>query len=334
MAEKPIRIVEVARLAGVSPSTISHVLNGKRPISAETRERVLKVIRETGYVPDWSARTLKTKRTGLVGLIASDITETFMNLIVRGVEGEFAENEINLLFASGTEFHFDLARAFKFLRGRRIDGLIVSYEITMKAKEVRPKSFDIPIVTINREIPGVCAVLPDNFAGGYEAADHLLSVGVRRPAMILGPRDRLASEDRKAGFSRRMAEAGITLGEEDFFVGDFTAESGERGTEALLARDEPVDGIFCANDYMAAGAINALRRRGIGVPDEIKVIGFDNRDFSAFWPVPISTFMQPLEEMGRLSARLLLEQIQNGASSVPERHLRKGTLLVRKSTTP
>ncbi len=333
MADRPIRIVEVARLAGVSPSTVSHVLSGKRPISTETRERVLRVIKETGYVPDRSAQTLKTKRTGIVGLIASDITESFMNLIVRGVEREFAGKGINLLFASGTEFRFDLARAFEFLQGRRIDGLIVSYEITMKADAIRPKSFDIPIVTINREIPGVCAVLPDNFAGGYEAADHLLSAGVEHPAMILGPRDRLASEDRMAGFSRRMGEAGIELHDEHFFVGDFTAESGERGVESFLARGSTIDGLFCANDYMAAGAINALRKRGIGVPDEIKVIGFDNRDFSAFWPVPISTFMQPLEEMGRLSAKLLLEQIRNGASSVPERHHRKGTLLVRKSTT-
>ena len=330
MPGKPIRITEVARLAGVSPSTISHVLNGKRPISAETRERVLRIIRETGYVPDRSAQTLKSKKTGIVGLIASDITETFMNHIVRGVEREFAGKGINLLFASGTEFQFDLARAFDFLRGRRIDGLIVSYEISMKTTAIKPKNFNVPVVTINREIPGLCAVLPDNAAGGYEAADHLLAQGVRRPGLILGPRDRLASEDRKTGFLRRLGEAGIALTEGEVFEGDFSALSGRQGMEALLAGKRTVDGVFCANDYMAAGAINALLDRGIAVPEAVKVIGFDNRDFSAFWPVPISTFMQPLEEMGRLSARLLLEMIEG--EEVPQRNYARSTLLVRKSS--
>ena len=244
MLEKPIRITEVARLAGVSPSTISHVLNGKRPISAETRERVLKIIRETGYVPDRSAQTLKSKHTGIIGLIASDITETFMNHIVRGVEREFAGKGINLLFASGAEFHFDLARAFEFLSGRRIDGLIVSYEISMKTSTAKPKNLDVPIVTINREIPGASAVLPDNVAGGYEAADHLLSRGVRYPVLILGPRDRLASEDRKIGFLRRMHEAGVRIEEEAISFGDFSALSGETCMEILLDRRKPIDGVF------------------------------------------------------------------------------------------
>jgi len=332
MKKDMVKITDVARVAGVSPSTVSHVLNGKRPISKQTRERVLTVIEELGYLPNPNAQALKSKRSGIIGFIAHDITELFVTKIIRGVEKVVRENDSYLTFTSGVEFNFDIRKAISFLERRRLDGIIISYEITLKEPLVGVLDQAIPIVTINRLLTdSAYSVLPDNIDGGYCAAEHLLEACSRHPAMIAGPKDRFASEERKIGFTNALLDNGFKPDSALIYHGDFNYPSGEQGIEWLFRQDTAIDGVFCANDYMAAGAIDGALKRGISIPDRLNVVGFDDRDFSSFGPIPISTFRQPLERMGHLSAEILFALI-NGKPPAQRKSYIKSTLIRRRST--
>lgn len=327
-----VRITDVARRAGVSPSTVSHVLNGKRPISDKTKERVHEAIRELGYSPNPNAQALKTKQSGTIGFFASNITELFVSRIIPGVERVTTAHGCVMVFASGVEFEYDVPAALDFLRKRRLDGIIVSYAISERRILEALNDFSVPIVTVNRRVgQQFCSVMPDDEHGGRQAAHHLYECGVRAPALIAGPKGRYASVRRIGGFRKEMKRLSVSIPDERVFEGDFGYDSGAAGARALLENDAEIDGIFCANDLMAAGAINELSRCGCRVPEEIRVLGYDDRDFAAFWPIPISTFSQPLEEMGRLSAELLFSLIE-GESPQPRHRLVRSRLIPRAST--
>ena len=329
-----IKITDVAREAGVSPSTVSHVLSGNRPISQKTRDKVLEVIDRLGYEPNTNARALKSKYSGIIGFFASDITELFVNKIIRGVEKVTGEKGQHLLFASGVEFDFDLHKALQFLQRRNIDGIIVSYEITRKFEPLDLKDIKLPIVTINRNLSdSIPSVLPDNFEGGRTAASHLLAQGTRHPAVVAGPRDRRASVERLEGFLEGIRERGRTVEGIPVSYSRFNFESGFSAARELFASHPETDAVFCGNDYIAAGVIDYARRHKIDVPERVRVIGYDDRDFASFWPTPISTFSQPLELMGETSARLLHDLIREKGDA-PARTLLKSDLIVRHSSDP
>ncbi len=328
-----VRITDVAKAAGVSPSTVSHVLNGKRPISQKTKTKVYKAIKDLGYSPNPNAQALKSSRTGIIGFFASDITELFVTQIIRGVEKITREKNTVLLFASGVEFNYDVREAVRFLRKRRIDGLIISYGISQRYSLDSLRNLDLPMVTINTRLTNhFPAVLPDNFDGGYRAAQHLIEQGAHNLAVIAGPSDRIASIERIEGFLAAVRAAGIPFQEpQQIYYGDFSAYSGELGFFELLNRIPSIDGVFCANDYMAAGALNAAHKSGKRVPEETKILGFDNREFASFWPIPISSFAQPLTDMGRTSAQVLFDLIEGNEPAHYEIKL-KSTLIKRNST--
>lgn len=324
-----VRIIDVARAAGVSPSTVSHVLNGKRPISEQTKQRVHDAIEMLGYSPNPNAQALKSDRSGIIGFYASDITELFMTRIIRGVEMVTRERGAHIIFASGVEFDGDIARAFELLKRRRVDGVIVSYGVSREDLGLQQTELDVPLVSVNRPAARAgFSVLPDNDYGGRLAARHLREVGVRSPGFIGASHGRPASDQRLKGF---QAELGYALPPQRLFFGDFTYETGEAGMRALLEAEPAPDAVFCANDYIAAGAINFARARGYDVPRDLKVLGYDDREFASFWPVPISTITQPLEEMGRTSARIVFDLLDELDPGERQRVLR-GELLARAST--
>lgn len=328
-----VKITDVAKEAGVSPSTVSHVLNGNRPISKRTKERVLDTIAKLGYIPNSSARTLKSSRSGIIGFYASDITESFVNRVIRGVEKELNAKGETLLFCSGSEFDHDLFTALRFLIQKGIDGLIVCYETTQKDTiPDLPDDIKVPLVFINRDLsPLYPSIIPDDVTAGKHAADHLFEQGVRAPIIIAGPEGRPASIHRVEGFFDQWQVLTLqSRNEISLFYGDFSFESGVAGVKAIFD-PEKTDGIFCCNDYIAAGAIEELRRQFIDVPEKVKVLGFDNREFSKFWPVPISTFEPPLEEMGEMSACSILD-VLNKAPKQEKRQFCHSSLIKREST--
>lgn len=332
-SEPMVTIRDVAYAAGVSVSTVSHALNGKRPISKATKERIYKAIEELGYEPNPAARALRSTSSGVIGFFAYDITELFATWIIQGAEKIARERGAYLLFTSGVEFKNNFAQAVDFLRKRRVDGIIIAYGVRQPPQSDLRPFMNLPVVTVNTSIDdAVPSVQPDDIGAGRDAALHLLSRGCGKPAFITGPEHRLASLERFAGFRDAMRERGMPIDEKlQLAHGDFSPESGARCLDELLDRSPDIDAVFCANDYMAAGALNRATERGLSIPRDLKVVGFDNREFTSFWPIPITTFALPLELMGEKSAAMLFDRI-DGRVPNPMKISLPSRLIVRKST--
>ena len=329
----PVTILDVASYAGVSPATVTHTLNGKRPVSEATRKRVLEAIQVLGYVPSWNASRLKGKRSGILGCLAVDITETFVNQIVRGIEQGLNGGEYSLFFVSAIEFGNDNRKAYEFLKGHQVEGILFCHHIPFGQDfPFEDVNNGLPLVSINMSIPGMVSVIPDNRTGGYRAAEHLFSCGMRNPGIICGPQDRLSVRDRLEGFLTRVRELGLLLDDDACNYGSYDFDHGYEAANVQMDRFPHTDGLFCENDYIAAGAITALQEMGLAVPEDVRVLGFDNRDFSRFWTPSISTFEQPLQEMGLLGVGLLKHMIMTGG--IPqERYQLQSRLIPRKSTS-
>lgn len=257
----------------------------------------------------------------------------FAARIIHGAEKVARENDSYLLFTSGVEFGNDLDRAIEFLRRRRVDGIIAAYGVRQAVRPQMRAVFDLPSVTVNTFIhETIPSVQPDDFEGGRQAAFHLIARGARRMAVIAGPEARLASVERLSGFANALEESGVAFDMAKYVVhGDFTADSGARCLDALLDSEDNIDAVFCANDYMAAGAINRALNRGRSIPGDLRVVGYDDREFASFWPIPITTLALPLEQMGEVSARMLFERI-DGHKPIAPRVLLRPELIIRGSS--
>jgi len=326
-----VTIVDVAKAAGVSPATVTHTLNGKRPVGEATRKKVLEAIEQLGYVPSWNASRMKRGNSGIIGCLAADITETFVNQIVRGIEHGLSGGQYSLFFVSGVEFGNDLKKAYNFLKSHKVEGILFCHHIPIwKEFNLDTQNSDIPIVSINMAAQEMISVVVDNTTGGYQAAEHLYGCGMRHPAMICGPEDRLSVQDRLKGFSQRVKELKLEM-PQDTYYGNYDFDHGSEAAKHLMKDHPETDGIFCANDYIAAGAISALQSMNIHIPNQVRVVGFDNRDFSEFWNTPITTFELPLQEMGMLGVSLLKQVIRTGIYSKSQ-HVLQSKLIPRQSS--
>ncbi len=326
-----VTIVDVAKAAGVSPATVTHTLNGKRPVGEATRKKVLEAIEQLGYVPSWNASRMKRGNSGIIGCLAADITETFVNQIVRGIEHGLSGGQYSLFFVSGVEFGNDLKKAYNFLKSHKVEGILFCHHIPIwKEFNLDTQNSDIPIVSINMAAQEMISVVVDNTTGGYQAAEHLYGCGMRHPAMICGPEDRLSVQDRLKGFSQRAKELNLQM-PSDSYYGNYDFDHGFEAAQILMNDHPQTDGIFCANDYIAAGAISALQKMNIHIPNQVRVVGFDNRDFSEFWNTPITTFELPLQEMGMLGVSLLKQVINTGSYS-KQKHVLQSKLIPRQSS--
>ncbi len=329
-------ITDVAKAAGVSVSTVTHALNGKRPVSRENKEKILKVIEEVGYIPSYSASHLRKGRSGIVGFFAVDITEDFSAKILKGAERGLTEADISMMIASGEEFGSDYVKARKFFQRYGVEGLIVCHHLSVDASALAEFSkTGLPVVFINSHVPKEVSVLPDNHYAGRIAAEHLIKQGASHLAFLGGPKDRLSTKYRYEGFKQAIVELGGCLPSECVMYADYSYQAGYTLAERLFSLHPNVDGIFCANDYIAAGAMAYAQGIGRLCPRDVKIVGCDNRDFSLFWNPPITTIELPLEEMGITATRLLKEKLEGtwdeNADNVETVMLNPG-LIPRKSS--
>jgi DNA-binding LacI/PurR family transcriptional regulator len=315
-------LVEVAALAGVSRATVSRVVNGSPRVSPEVRALVQRAIAKLGYVPNRAARSLVTRRTDSIALVMSEpedrvFSEPFFARIVRGVSGALADTDTQLVLVVAQN-PAEEARLERYVAGGHVDGVLLA---SLHGDDPLPRKLEdagVPVVLVGRPAAATRAsyVDADNRGGAAAAVQHLLAAGRRRIATISGPLDMAAGRDRLDGYLDALRAAGTGEGRGLVEGGDFREESGSQAMRALLQRRPDLDAVFAASDLMAAGALGALRAAGRRVPDDVAVIGFDDSALARWSEPPLTSVAQPIEEMGRQMARLLLARIGGEAAGL------------------
>jgi LacI family repressor for deo operon, udp, cdd, tsx, nupC, and nupG len=332
--KKPPRrsnIREVAAAAKVSVATVSRTLAMPEVVLPETRRRVEQVIRRLDYMPNVQARSLRTARTNVIVALVPDISNPFFAEVIRGIEQVAHQNRYSVLLGD-TQYNAERERVYADLvSAGQADGLItLQGHIPQITNTAAP-----PIVNACEYVtdPAITSVYCDNLGGARLAIEYLLTLGHRSIASISGPMKSPLGIDRQRGFEETLAAAGIKSHRKLTMEGDFSAESGIRCAGALFARGVPFTAIFCANDEMAIGALRAIKSHGLRVPEDISVIGFDDIRFARFSDPPLTTIAQPMGDIGREAATLLIE-ILNQADVAPRKHMLPTQLVVRGSTAP
>jgi DNA-binding LacI/PurR family transcriptional regulator len=306
----------VAARAGVGRGTVSRVINGSPKVSAQARAAVESAIAELGYVPNRAARSLVTSRTDSVALVIPEpetrlFAEPYFSDIIRGVSGELAETDMQLLLILVRTSH-ERQRLAQYLSAHRVDGVLL---VSVHEDDPLPDLLDrieMPAVLSGRRshLESVSYVDSDNVGGARAAVSHLLAAGRRRVATITGPLDMYVARSRLDGYRQAIGAGSASLASAELVEnGDFTEDGGRAAMRALLARCPDVDAVFCASDVMASGALQVLREAGRSVPDDVALIGFDDSVVARHTDPPLTSVRQPIEEMGRVMARLLLEEI-------------------------
>ncbi|MGJ7570644.1 LacI family DNA-binding transcriptional regulator [Variovorax sp. RB2P76] len=314
-------IKDVALQAEVSVTTVSHVVNDTRHVSAKVRERVELAIRELGYVPNAMARSLKSNTTSTLGMLIPNSSNPYFAEIVRIVEDRCFAAGYTLVLCNTDDEPQRQSVYLKVLAERRIDGLIVvstgagtgTDDSASLAKQLH--GLRVPTVLVDREIddPACDLVETAHMQGGLLAVRHLLSLGHKRIACIGGPVGVMPSEQRVEGWRMALAESGATPDIADagalLWRGGFTSQGGYEAMHAILRTERKPSAVFVCNDLMAIGALRAAHESGVRVPDELSIVGFDDIELSAYMSPPLTTVAQPKERIGALAVDMLLERV-------------------------
>ena len=326
-------IRDVAALAAVSHQTVSRVINGQTSVAEPTRQRVLEAIEQLGYVPSPMARGLISNRTHTLGMVTADITDGFFARAVAGAEMEARRRNYFLIVGSVEESPDDEEGTgyLRLMLERRVEGLILQRPGIVQGAA----NAGIPLVLIgSAQPPGFTVVDVDNRRGGFDAMQHLLGLGHRAIATIVGPEEWPSAIRRHEGTLDALRSAGIA--EDPALVErahDWGVESGHAATDRLLARGARFTGIFAHSDLIALGAIRRLRSEGLRVPGDVSVVGYDDLPIAAYVDPPLTTIHQPMREVGELAASIVFDQL-SGEEPEPGPHLLPARLVVRQSTAP
>lgn len=310
-----VTIAQVARRAGVSPTTVSHVLSGKRPVSSPIRDQVRKAVRDLGYRPSSVARHLRTKRSQIIAVIVPDITNPFYTGVSRGL-ADAVDAAGYGTYIGNTDAMLERERKFvDDVLDRGVDGFVIASAHVVTEEVARAVRYGTPVVCLGGSVdhPAVDVVLADDEAGSRLATTHLISRGARRIAMIQGTVGSGNARDR--GYRSALADAGLSFLPELTEHGDWTRQGGREAMRVLLARKTRPDAVFCANDLMAIGALDAIRAAGLTIPSDIALVGFDDVEAAGLVTPALTTVTNPSYDAGQAAGRLLLDRIDE---RVPE----------------
>jgi LacI family transcriptional regulator len=320
----------VAERAGVSPSTVSRILNGTAKVSAAKQAAVREAIEALNFRPNLAARSLAGGKTMSVGVLTQFIDSPFYGEALRGIEDVLHENHYVPLFVSGHWRVNEEEERLRLLQERKVDGIIVLTGKLSDAFLINIAS-QLPVVVTGRQIdaPNITGIAFDDFNGAKLAARHLIGLGHERIAYISGPLDHFDAAQRLEGFKDELNAQGLSLDPALMVVSDFQEAGGYQAMNALLASRAAFSGVFAANDQMAYGARLALSRAGFRVPEDVSLVGFDDLPHSAFTLPPLTSIRQQVYEIGAMAARAMLELIKGLA--VTQRSV-NAELIVREST--
>ncbi len=326
---KEVTIHDIALVAKVSKATVSRVLNGTAAVSAEKKRAVLDATERLGFKPNVVAQSLASGRSMTIGVLTQLMGSPFYDTIAQGVISGLSGTGYSPIFADGQWDTTQGLDAIRALIGRRVDGLILIGG-AMTPDEISSLCGDIPTVVVARNLAGDRhhCIYMDNVEGGYLATKHLTDRGHREIAIVQGVPHHPDAADRFEGYCKALREAGIALDPGLIIDGDFSAESGVRAIEDLYARDQSFTALFATNDMTAFGARLALFRKGVRVPEDVSLVGFDDQLESAFMTPPLTTVRQPAREMGAQASKAVLDQIDGKSLQSTPVH---GQLQVRES---
>jgi LacI family transcriptional regulator len=322
--------VDVARAAGVSQTTVSRIVNGHEGVSDKVRTKVEAAIEKLGYRPNLSARSLVTSRTHTIGVVLGDPRNSFYAEVLHAVSAALNAAGYRALILSGrADTTEDLART---LWETNVDGVLLTTTLLPRDDEGRIVSLGVPSVTMGPSItPETDSISPDNLAGGHLAGRHLVSLGHRRIGVIAGPLSVASVRDRHEGFLAELTAADIVFDDDLLGIADLDYTRAFDAATLLLQLPEPPTALFCHNDLVAFGALNAAKALGISVPRDLSVLGFDDVAMSSWEAFDLTTVRQPIVDMARGAVELLLARLDD-----PERDAAHVTLpctLVERSTT-
>lgn len=332
-----VTIRDVARVAQVSHQTVSRVINDESSIRPQTRERVLKTIAELGFRPNQIARSLVTRKTNIVGLLISNITNPFFPDIVSGAQDVLYPSGCNMILANtGYDPHRELESVHHLLE-RHVDGLIVcDTRTTPEVLADLAGDFSTPMVLLNRttSAPQVGIVRTERVAAADEAVSYLLELGHRRIALLLAGRTNdVGAQRRLEGYTRALERAGIPLDEGLIVRGVSSVPGGNLAAEDLLGLSPVPTAVLCHNDVMAIGLMQGCTQRGLSIPADLSIVGWDDIAYASVVSPPLTTVRIPRYELGQEAARMLLELMRDGQAN-PDEVILPITLVRRGSTGP
>ena len=324
---------DVAKRAGVSPMTVSRVINNSGYIHQKTRERVEQAIADLGYVPNALARSLRFKQTKTLALVITDITNPFFTTIARGVEDVASEQGFSVIFCNTDESRDEEAKYLNVLVQKQVDGvlLVPAYCSSESVWFLQERS--IPFVVLDRRIPDVAVdtVRCDSEQGAYQLVQHLIGLGHERIVALTGPRALSTAADRVAGYAHALEESGLKSAVSACY-GEYTSDSGYRMAMEALARSPRPTALFAANNFIAVGALRALRSLGLRVPEDVSVVAFDDFPEDILIEPILTVVTQPAYDIGRRAMSLLFDRLSGRAAAAPQEIILPTQLIVRKSS--
>lgn len=306
-----VTLREVAEKAGVSIATASCALNNSPKVSKRTKEKILEAAKELKYTPNKMARSLKKRKTETIGLFLSDFGGPFYSDLIKGVQKVVMMNGYDMIVCS--TYGGEKSTGYSFLKEKGVDGaIILSSDISdEQLKDISRKDF--PIILLDRELylDNIYNVLISNKKGAYDATQYLAQKGYKTIGCIMGPVDSYDAQERYNGYLDAMADVNLPVIPNFSIRGDFTEDGGYQAVRIMLASQKP-DAIFCSNDEMALGALKAINEKGMNVPHDIALIGFDDIILASYIKPSLTTISHPKYEWGTTAAQILFQALNKG----------------------
>lgn len=325
---------DVAEKLNISVSTVSRVVNNKSYVNPKTREKVLKALEELNYSPNQVARSLKNKSTNTVGIVIPDISEDFFSYVIKGIDHVLVENGYSIILCDTGEKAEREELYLNLLIEKQVDGLIlatVSKNHTLIQNIMNRGTPVIFIDNLPKLKSGYDSVIIDNAKASYMAVEHLIELGHRNIGIIAGKQDETTGYERLAGYKKALQENNFNIDENLIAIGDFKEKSGYDNMKMLLEKNSSMSAVYVTSSKMTYGAIKAIKEKGLRIPEDIALIGFDVHDPSGLITPSITTILQPEENIGKSAAELILKKLKEKEQEYHQKIVHEPQILIRDS---
>jgi LacI family transcriptional regulator len=333
MKNKAPTIKEIAKLANVSPMTVSRAVNNSHKVREETRENILEIADRLGYRPNRIARSLVSKKSNLISLVVANISNPFFAEISRGIEDKARENGYHVIFSSTDDDSKNLESCVRIMREMGVDGFIIAAVSLTEPIVDELVDQDFPVVLVNRRVKknNVNYVVVDNQKGAHLAVEHLINNGYKKIAIITGKSSVSTGKERFRGYRNVLAAHGLKFKKEYSSQGPFTKEHGKKAARKMLTLKNRPEAIFAASDHIALGVMDAAGELGLKIPQDLAIVGFDDTNFSANSYIRLTTVSQRKYEMGERGVQTLIDLIESQQSDYINKIVLEPRLIIRES---